>query len=148
MNRPGAASSSRLVFLDSSGLFALANAADAWHPQARAAWLQLTAERWQAHTTNFVIAEAHALFLALSGRADAAAFLRQMVQGPATVVRAGAADESRARAIIFQYTDKDFSLTDAISFAVMERLGIGVAFSFDRDFAQYGFRMLGPTSGS
>jgi predicted nucleic acid-binding protein len=24
----------------------------------------------------------------------------------------------------------------------MERLGIGVAFSFDRDFAQYGFPML------
>ena len=30
------------------------------------------------------------------------------------------------------------------SFAVMERLRIGEAFTFDRHFAQYGFVMLGP----
>ncbi len=40
--------------------------------------------------------------------------------------------------------DKRFSYTDASSFAVMERLGIGTAFGFDRDFAQYGFRLIGP----
>jgi predicted nucleic acid-binding protein len=52
------------------------------------------------------------------------------------------ADVRRAKAIIYQYTDKDFSLTDAISFAVMERLDIHLAFTFDRDFAQYGLTVL------
>jgi predicted nucleic acid-binding protein len=35
-------------------------------------------------------------------------------------------------------------LTDAISFAVMERPGIGHAFAFDRHFAQYGVALLDP----
>ena len=53
----------------------------------------------------------------------------------------------RAREIIRQYEDKSFSLTDATSFAVMERLRISYAFTFDRNFAQYGFTILTPSSG-
>jgi predicted nucleic acid-binding protein len=35
-------------------------------------------------------------------------------------------------------------MTDAISFAVMERLHITRVFAFDRHFAQYGFTVLVP----
>ena len=48
-------------------------------------------------------------------------------------------DERRAREIVFGYADKDFSLTDATSFAVMERLRIPQAFTLDRNFAQFGW---------
>jgi predicted nucleic acid-binding protein len=34
-------------------------------------------------------------------------------------------------------------LTDATSFAIMERLGILEAFSFDRHFRQFGFSVIG-----
>ena len=53
-----------------------------------------------------------------------------------------ALDEARAKAIVRQYDDKDFSLTDASSFAIMERTGIQHAFTFDRHFAQYAFTVL------
>jgi uncharacterized protein len=52
------------------------------------------------------------------------------------------ADVQRAKAIIYQYDDKDFSLTDATSFAVMERIRVPAVFTFDRHFAQYGFTIL------
>jgi uncharacterized protein len=53
-------------------------------------------------------------------------------------------DEASARATIYRYTDKTFSLTDAISFVVMERLGITTPFTFDDDFRQYGFTPARP----
>jgi predicted nucleic acid-binding protein len=37
--------------------------------------------------------------------------------------------------LLRQYAEKDFSLTDATSFTVMERLELEQAFSFDSDFA-------------
>jgi hypothetical protein len=50
----------------------------------------------------------------------------------------------RAREILARYADKDFSLCNALSFAVMEARGVRRAFSFDRHFRQYGrFEVLG-----
>ena len=63
-------------------------------------------------------------------------------EGSTVTVRVERDDERRGRAILTQYDDKDFSLTDATSFAVMERLGITTAFTFDRHFAQYGWQVL------
>ena len=127
------------VFLDSSGYLALVSARDARHQEARVAWTQLTEEHWRTLTTNFVIAETHALFLARLSWSHAAAFLRQFARSTTTIARVEPADERRAFEIIFQYEDKAWSLTDATSFAVMERLQIMHAFTFDRDFSRYGF---------
>lgn len=77
------------------------------------------------------------------GHGSAAEFLRQISQSSAPIVRVARRDEDRAAAIIFQYQDKDFSLTHASSFAVMERLQIRAAFTSDRNFAQYGLTMIG-----
>jgi predicted nucleic acid-binding protein len=55
------------------------------------------------------------------------------------VTRAGV---QRAKAIITQYTDKEFSLTDATIFVVMDRLRISSALTFDRHFSQYGLPVL------
>ncbi|TSC66100.1 MAG: twitching motility protein PilT [Microgenomates group bacterium Gr01-1014_80] len=134
----------RRVFLDSSGFLALINLKDVWHQQARTAWSQLTEERWSTFTTNFVIAETHALFLARIGRAAAADFLRGIDQSGTTIVRVAQRDEDQARSIVFRYDDKDFSFTDATCFAVMERLRIGAALTFDPNFSQYGLQVVGP----
>jgi predicted nucleic acid-binding protein len=67
-----------------------------------------------------------------------------MYAGKTTIVRVRASDEERARQIIFRYQDKEFSYTDALSFVVMEQLGLTQAFSFDSDFAQYGLIVLAP----
>ncbi len=122
--------------------FATIDAGERHHATARAIAARLSAERWRLFTTNFVLAETHALFSTRVNRAVALRVLTEIDNSPTTIVRINAADERRARAILSQYQDKDFSLTDATSFAVMERLGINWAFAFDRNFAQYGWNMI------
>jgi uncharacterized protein len=136
-------SHSRRVFVDASAYFAVANRRDTHHTAAQAALSQLVAERRPFFTTNFILAETHALLLTKVNRDVAARVLFEIDNSQmTTIVRVSASDEARARAIIRQYQDKNFSLTDATSFAVMERLGINQAFTFDRNFYQYGFAVI------
>ena len=90
------------------------------------------------------MAETHALLLTRLGRATALAFLEGIERSRFTIVRVSATDERVARDILGRYDDKDFSLTDATSFAAMDRLSIAAAFAFDRHFAQYGQTILRP----
>ena len=131
--------SSRRAFVDTSANFALIDRRDASHRTAVTIATRLADQRWRLFTTNYIVAETHALLLNRLGRDVALTFLREIGH---TTIRATPADERRAREIIEQYTDKDFSLADAISFAIMERLNIRSAFTFDQHFAQYGFTAL------
>jgi predicted nucleic acid-binding protein len=57
------------------------------------------------------------------------------------VEQATEGDQSRGLSIVLEYDDKSYSLTDAISFTVMQRLGVNRAFTFDRHFEQHGFEV-------
>lgn len=64
--------------------------------------------------------------------------------GGLPVVPAPPAEEQRAQAILADYDDQDWTLCDAISFAVLDARGVSHAFTFDHHFRQYGrFRTLG-----
>jgi predicted nucleic acid-binding protein len=93
--------------------------------------------------TNFIRAETHALILNRLGHPLADRFLAQLRQSPSTtLIRVTEQDEEQALALIGRYRDKDFSLTDATSFVVMEGMGITHALAFDSDFRQYGMIIL------
>jgi uncharacterized protein len=137
------ADSRQLVFVDTSAYFAVANRRDVSHDVARIILGELLARRQKLITTNYILAELHALLLARIDRSVAIRVLHELDTSQiTTIVRVSAEDEQRARAIIVQYEDKNFSLTDATCFAVMERLGITQAFSFDHNFAQYGWTLI------
>lgn len=136
------ASQTMRILVDSSAYFALLDGDDSYHSQALAIQNRLIAEGWRLFTTSFVLAETHALLLNRLSQQIATAFLRDLEQGTTTLVWVTRADVQRAKAIIYQYDDKDFSLTDATSFAVMERLRIPYAFTFDHHFTQYGLTVL------
>ena len=126
---------------DSSAIVALLDASDRDHQEALATARRLAVEERPSFITNYVVAETHALLLRELGRVAAREWL---FAGAHRIVQATPTDEERARAILTRYADKDWSLCDAISFAVMDALRVTTAFSFDHHFAQYGrFTVLG-----
>jgi uncharacterized protein len=130
----------RRVFVDSSGFFALLCAEDAHHQAARTLFAAADTEHWRLVTTNAVAYETHALILARlrDGRRRALAFIESLEKTSVSVQRVRPVDESRALGMLRAHRDKDYSLCDALSFAVMERLRIAEAIAFDKHFRQYG----------
>jgi predicted nucleic acid-binding protein len=135
------------VFVDSAAYFALANDRDDDHAGLTEVVERLASERRRFFTTNFILAETHALFLKRFHPQAALAVLEQIEQSRlTTVVRVSLRDEQSGRVILRQYGDKDFSLTDATSFAVMERLRVNQALTLDQHFDQYGWTLLYPAT--
>jgi predicted nucleic acid-binding protein len=135
------------VFTDSSAYLALQNRRDRHHSAATSIAQWLADRRYRLYTTNAMLIECHALTLSVLGSRQANHFLREIMQSSTVIVRVRANDEERARQILYTYEDKSFSYNDAISFAIMERLEIDLAFTFDSDFRQYGWTILAPPLG-
>lgn len=125
----------RGVLWDSSAILALLDADDADHDRAVAVARRIASERRPSFITNYIEVETHALLLRRLGRALAREWL---LSGGLPVVRALPEEEDRAREIVMRHSDRDWSLCDAISFAILDVRGIRRAFTFDRHFVQYG----------
>jgi predicted nucleic acid-binding protein len=125
----------RDVLWDSSAILALLDADDADHRRAVATALRIAQDQRPSFITNYVEAEAHALLLCKLGRILA---LQWLLTGGLPVIRVQPREEDRAKEILVRHSDKDWSLCDAVSFAVLEIREVHLAFSFDRHFRQYG----------
>lgn len=126
------------VFVDSSVWFAAAVARD--HDNARA--VSILSSTWDHVTTDHVLVETWLLLNSRSGRHTAERFWERVQQSGTLVETVTAADLRAAWAIGLAYPDQAFSIVDRTSFAVMERLGISQAASFDNDFAVYRYGRL------
>ena len=125
----------RGVLWDSSAILALLDADDADHRRAVEVARQIAAERRPSFITNYIEAEAHAVLLRRLGRTVACQWL---LSGNLPVVTALPAEEQRAKDIIARHVDKDWTLCDAMSFAVLDARRVSRAFTFDHHFLQYG----------
>jgi len=102
----------------------------------------IASEKRPSFITTYVEAEAHALLVRKLGRTIAREWL---LTGGLPVMRVFPAEEQRAKEILARYTDKDWTLCDAISFAVLDARHVTRAFTFDQHFRQYGrIQVLGP----
>ena len=130
----------RRVFVDSSSFFALLCPEDRSHERAVALLAEADAQRWRLVTTNAVVIETHALLVARlrDGRRHGLAFLDRMSRTEFRVERIRASDEQRAIALLRRHADKEYSLCDALSFVVMERLRLREVIAFDHHFHEYG----------
>ena len=129
------------VLVDTSGFAALANDGDGNHRIARAIWNRLRREGLTPFTTSIVVVETHALLLSRAGHAVARRWLRL---NPVPEMWVSEEDYIRGKEIVETHRDKTYSLADATSFVVMDRVGTRLAFSFDNHFDQYGLERLAP----
>ena len=132
----------RQLFVDTSAYFALADRRDGNHEAAVRILHQIIRERTELLTTNYILAETHTLLLNRIGYKTALQVIEELYKSQTRIYRVREADERKALEIIKKYTDKEFSLVDAISFATMEKHHLIQAFAFDQHFAQYGFSLL------
>ena len=123
------------LFVDTSVWYAAADSSDTSNARAKA----ILAGGEPLVTSDHVLIETWTLLrYRIHGRA-AERFWEGLRSGVAAVEPVGAADLEAAWQIGASYRDQDFSIVDRTSFAVMRRLGINRAASFDDDFAIFRF---------
>jgi len=131
------------LFVDTSAWYPLAVRRDSAHVAVARALQKHIARGARAVTTNLVVAETHALLLRRTTRAVALAFVRHVGVPPNVVVHSTPELEARGIADwLERYEDQDFSLADAVTFAVMTERGLSDALTLDGHFATAGFRVV------
>lgn len=128
------------VFADSFYFLALLNQYDQYHRKA----VEL-ARGLQSRlvTTHWVLVEIADGLAAPRVRVRAANFLQSALSNPQLTVLADLDPWfERGRELYANRPDKEWSLTDCISFTVMEARGIREALTGDHDFTQAGFVAL------
>ncbi len=128
------------VFLDTSFLIALDASDDALHARAR----QLRpspAERWV--TTDFILIELADGLSRGQQRLLARSIIDSLRSSPFVTIHAASRELLDAGLARFALRpDKEWGLTDCLSFVVMEREGIAKALTADKHFEQAGFAAL------
>jgi predicted nucleic acid-binding protein len=124
------------IFVDTGAFYALADQSDLHHASA-ADFYADSYGRNRFYTSDYVFIESWLLIRNKLGRPAAMTFWQTIRKGVVVLLPTAPVDLERAWQICEQYADQDFSLVDAISFALMERLNISTAFAFDHHFAVY-----------
>ena len=123
------------IFVDTSVWYAAADLGDGGNARAR----QFLATDEPLLTSDHVLLETLALLRTRINDDAARRFWEGLRSGIATIEIVSAADLEAAWQIGESYADQRFSLVDCTSFAVMRRLGIERAASFDHHFAIFRF---------
>ena len=128
-----------MVFVDTAAFFALENERDRYHQEALEARHDLMAGGARLATSDYILDEVYTLIRMRVGHRKAVDF-GESIQASRflRIEPVTPADFEAAWRIFSRYDDKLFSFTDCTSFSLMTRLRILTAFTFDRNFRDYG----------
>jgi predicted nucleic acid-binding protein len=130
----------RYLFADTSFYQALLNARDRYHELAR----ELPRDTSTVVvTTEYIVMELGALMSRGTARDTYVNFVRTARESKTTIlVPASSELFEKGFALFTSRPDKDWSMTDCVSFVVMNQFGINAALASDRHFEQAGFQLL------
>jgi predicted nucleic acid-binding protein len=131
------------VFLDTAFALALANPKDLLHERAIHLADQLEAARTQLVTTRAVLLEIGNSLAKVRYRAAGIQLLTSLEVDPNVEIVSLTDDlYDRAFQLYEQRPDKEWGLTDCVSFVVMQDRSLTVALTPDKHFQQAGYRAL------
>jgi uncharacterized protein len=131
------------VVLDSSYAIALAASSDQLRPQAIELADQIGKQSRRLITTRAVLLEIGNALSKQRYRTAAVDLLRSLETDPTVIVIALTSDLYHSALELFgNRPDKEWSLTDCISFIVMQSQGLNEALTSDIHFEQAGYRAL------
>lgn len=131
------------VFLDAGYAIALASPKDQYHDHAVLLARHIAANQVRLVITRAVCLEIGNALAKARYRLTAVAFLIALEQAPAVEI-IPATDELCALALDLyrQRPDKEWGLTDCLSFVIMQQRGLTEALTSDEHFQQAGFKAL------
>jgi len=133
-----------VIFLDTSAIYALADARDPNHNRALELFRQALEGGEAILTHNYVLVEAAALLQHRSGLASALQFLKE-AEG-FQVHWISPEDHRRAVGLLEERGKRELSLVDCVSFVVMRQHEVKLVLAFDPDFESEGFVLYSGTT--
>lgn len=131
------------VFVDTAAWIALLNTSDALHPPALQVMNQLRQQKAFLVTTEFVLLEVADALSTPTIRTKTVAFINSLRQlNILQIIPISQALFANGWQLYSQRHDKEWGLTDCISFVVMTQEQITIAFTSDHHFQQAGFIKL------
>ena len=132
-----------IVLVDTSAWVAFFAEKDQYHETALEAFEEVGEEGAELATTDFVIAETVTRVRGRAGVEEAARAWESLENGEIVeLLDVSRECRAAARRIFRKYRELDLSFVDCVSFAVMNKLGIREALTFDSDFAKAGYVVL------
>jgi predicted nucleic acid-binding protein len=129
-----------VIFVDTSALYAVLDAADDFHPAARDSWPRVLDAR-PCVTHGYVLVETAAIVQRRLG-VEAVAKLRSEIAPALMCVWVDERLHDSGMTALVAAGRRDVSLVDRVSFEVMRARGVARAFAFDRHFAEEGFELV------
>ncbi|MBU4374421.1 MAG: PIN domain-containing protein [Euryarchaeota archaeon] len=131
------------IFLDTSGLIALSDEKDKNHKRAEA-YLRVQVPKGARFVIGKnILSEYIDGVTKRIGKKKAIEELDNILNSKLLVVEpVSEADWDKAIRYFRKYNDQRIDLTDCLSFAIMERLDLKAAFTFDDDFKTHGFAVF------
>jgi predicted nucleic acid-binding protein len=129
--------------LDTGYVIALELASDQHHQAAFKHWRSAAKSFSLIVTTSYVLAEIVTFFNSRGHHAKAVEIGERLLRSQSVrLVHVGEDLFLAGWQYLQKHKDKDYSLTDCISFLVLQEFGLDTALAFDKHFAQAGFRSL------
>jgi len=131
------------LFVDTSGFYAIWFPKDDFHKKAIAISNKLKKTKVSVFTSNYIIDESLTLLSSKVSRELAIEFGKSIFEGgEMEILSVDLEVEKKAWEIFAGSSDRRLSFTDCTSFVIMKENGMKFAFSFDKHFEEFGFRLV------